>query len=108
MIWTLILIFIVLLVCTIIIIPDIVLQTMTASYAYPYRINLNKLSELVECHYNPESFPAVQIRRYKPIHVNVFASGKVTITGLKNFEAAQAIESELDCFMCYIHLNNAI
>ena len=84
--------------------PQITFQTMTAAYAYPYRINLNKLSQVIECHFNPESFPAVQIRRYKPIHVNVFASGKVTITGLKDLCTAKFIEHELDCFMCCINL----
>ena len=72
--------------------PDIVLQTLTAAYAYPYRINLDKLSKVVQCYYNPESFPAVQIRQFKPIHVNVFASGKVTITGLKDIQRARDIE----------------
>jgi TATA-box binding protein (TBP) (component of TFIID and TFIIIB) len=88
--------------------PDICLQTLTAAFAYPYHINLNKLSQVVESHYNPELFPAVQIRRYKPIHVNVFESGKVTITGLKDYDAAKAIEDDLDLIMCYIHLNNVI
>jgi TATA-box binding protein (TBP) (component of TFIID and TFIIIB) len=85
--------------------PDIVLQTLTAAFAYPHHVNLNKLSQLIECHYHPELFPAVQIRRYKPIHVNVFESGKVTITGLKDFDAAIAIEAELHLI---IHLNNVI
>ena len=80
--------------------PEISFQTMTAAYAYPYHINLDKLSELVECYYNPESFPAVQVRRYKPIHVNVFHSGKVTITGLKDLDTAKFIEYELDCYVC--------
>ena len=79
--------------------PIIILQTMTAAYAYPFKIPLAKLSPLIECHYNPECFPAVQIRRYKPIHVNVFASGKVTITGLKEMERAREIQEGLDWYM---------
>ena len=41
------------------IIPDIVLQTMTATCQYPTRINLNKLSECIHSQYSPEIFPAV-------------------------------------------------
>ena len=87
--------------------PNIVLQTLTAAYSYTFNINLDKLSREVQCcYYNPESFPAVQIRQFKPIHVNVFASGKVTITGLKDIERAREIEDLLDRYMCCIHPNN--
>ena len=85
--------------------PDIVLQTLTAAYGYQHPVNLDKLSQVVQCHYNPECFPAVQIKQFKPIHVNVFASGKVTITGLKDIERAREIEDLLDRYVCCIRLN---
>ena len=76
--------------------PEIALQTMTMVYTYPYSINITKLSTLIKCHYNTECFPAVQITKYKPIHVNVFASGKVIMCGIKNIVDAKNIETELD------------
>src|SRR3981189_836257 len=85
-------------------IPNIVLQTMTAAYAYPYKINLGELANNIESSYSAEIFPAVHIRKYKPISVNVFASGKVVICGLKDFSTAQRIEEELDWLLCCIIL----
>src|SRR3981189_959542 len=79
--------------------PEIILQTMTAAYAYPYTINLSSLANNVECHYSAEIFSAVRIRTYKPISVNVFASVKVVICGLKDFDTAKRIEEELGIVM---------
>src|SRR3977135_3441103 len=84
--------------------PKLTLQTLTAAYAYPFKINLYELSDNIESHLNAESFPALLILKYKPITVNVFASGKVTICGLKDFETAQRIEEELDWLLCCIFL----
>jgi TATA-box binding protein (TBP) (component of TFIID and TFIIIB) len=74
-------------------IPDIVFQTMTATCKFPNPINLNKLSYLhpISTRYNPELFPACQVLTYKPVSVNVFASGKVTICGLKDIELARDV-----------------
>ena len=85
-------------------IPNIVLQTMTATYAYPYKINLGELANNIESSYSAEIFPAVHVLKYKPISVNVFASGKVVICGLKDFSTAQRIEEELDWLLCCIIL----
>ena len=86
--------------------PEVQLQTMTVVYAYPYRILLDKLSLLIKCHYDLENFPAVQITKYKPIHVNVFASGKVIICGIKDLHDAKNIETELDnIIMCTFLIN---
>ena len=82
--------------------PLIELQTMTAVYTHPQHINLPTLATLVQgsehktqCHYDAEHFPAVQIICWNPTHVNVFASGKVIICGLKTLAAAEKIISEL-------------
>ena len=80
-------------------IPEIILQTMTVVYAYSYSIKLAKLSTLIKCYFNMECFPAVQITKFKPIHVNVFASGKVIICGIKDIEDAKNIKHELDCLV---------
>ena len=76
--------------------PEITLQTMTMVYTYPHSINIAKLSTMIKCHFNTECFPAVQIIKFNPIHVNVFASGKVIMCGIKNIEDAKNIETELD------------
>src|SRR3981189_289507 len=77
-------------------IPEIILQTMTLVYSYSHPIKLAKLSTLIKCYFNTECFPAVQITKFKPIHVNVFASGKVIICGIKDVEDAKNIKNELD------------
>src|SRR5271167_1149849 len=76
-------------------IPDIKLQTMTACFTYPHRINLPLLADNIESQYSAERFPAVHVRKYKPINVNVFASGKVGIMGLRDDTSAINIEHEL-------------
>ena len=72
--------------------PDILFQTMTATCQFPSIVNLNnfEITSFVT-RYNPELFPAVQVLNYKPISVNVFASGKVTICGLKDLDFAQQV-----------------
>jgi TATA-box binding protein (TBP) (component of TFIID and TFIIIB) len=57
--------------------PQIDLQTMVATHRYPFKINLNKLSNAIkpQPYYNAEHFLAVSFTKYiKPMHVNVFAS----------------------------------
>src|SRR5437773_12450268 len=81
-------------------IPDILFQTMTATCQFPTNINLNKFdsTQPFVMRYNPELFPAVQVLNYKHISVNVFASGKVTICGLKDLDfARQVIIRDLQC-----------
>jgi TATA-box binding protein (TBP) (component of TFIID and TFIIIB) len=75
--------------------PKIILQTMTSTFSFPHKVNLALLANNIESHYNAESFPAVHIRKFKPLNVNVFASGKVIITGLKEEEVARDIECTL-------------
>jgi len=76
-------------------IPNITLQTMTACFTFPHRIDLALLADNIDSYYNTETFPAVCIRKFKPISVNVFASGKVIITGLRDDTSALKIELEL-------------
>ena len=71
--------------------PTMELQTMTAVYTLPHKIILIKLADMLQdlkrkpvMHFEPEIFPAVQIIKYKPIHINVFASGSIVICGLKS------------------------
>src|SRR5277367_3608545 len=82
--------------------PLIDLQTMTVVYTHAHHLNLTLLSRLVQgsehktqCHYDAEHFLAVQIISFKPIHVNVFTSGKVIICGVKNNNSVDTIPSQL-------------
>ena len=78
--------------------PPVTIQTMTATFQFPTPINLHKLTDCCNSLYNPELFPAVLIQTYKPISVNVFSSGKVTICGLKDIDVGTKIEEDL--LMC--------
>jgi TATA-box binding protein (TBP) (component of TFIID and TFIIIB) len=76
-------------------IPKIKLQTMTSTFKFPNRINLALLADNIESYCNLEQFPAVHVHKFKPMCVNVFASGKAIITGLQDEEVANDIETEL-------------
>ena len=65
-------------------IQNIRMQSMTVVINLGLGINLYKLSKLIKCWFEPELFPALRINKYDPICVNVFASGKIVILGLKN------------------------
>ena len=77
-------------------IPNIILQTMTCVYQYSTKIPLPLLANNILSFYTPESFPAVQVRKFQPIHVNVFESGKVIITGVRDYSVAMNIKNQLD------------
>jgi TATA-box binding protein (TBP) (component of TFIID and TFIIIB) len=76
--------------------PFLELQTMTAVFKTPNRINLEKFTSLFDSYYNAEDFPAVQIRQFKPIHVNVFASGKIILCGIKDLKVANKIRQTIE------------
>ena len=65
-------------------IENIRMQSLSVVVNLGITINLYKLSKLTRCWFEPELFPALRLNKYDPICVNVFASGKVVILGLKN------------------------
>ena len=85
-------------------VPDITLQTMTFVCTYPFKINLDlftlrftaNFTKTNQYDYNAEIFPAFHIKAFKPMSVNVFASGKVVVMGVKNECDAYDIEDKLD------------
>ena len=83
-------------------IPNLILQTMTYVYKYSNSIDLYKLSEQIKSLLNLEGFPGLQVWAFKPIHVNVFSTGRVIMTGIKDVIDANYIKSELDklCITC--------
>ena len=78
-------------------IPNIILQTMTATYNYNQKIHLCALAKEEGMRYMSEFFPAVQIRnRFPTTHINIFSSGKITITGVKDELLLPDIKHYLD------------
>ena len=63
------------------------IQSATACFSLGYTLNLIKLAQQIgpqDCLFEPELFPALRVtKKFNPLCVNVFASGKVTILGLK-------------------------
>ena len=82
------------------VVPDITLQTMTASYNYNRKILLNKMAQEENVSYTAEFFPAIHIKNFKPIHINVFSSGHVTVCGVKDESVLPIIKSYLDSVVC--------
>jgi TATA-box binding protein (TBP) (component of TFIID and TFIIIB) len=76
-------------------------QTSTVVLDLKRRINLTKLYEYERArtndfiYYEPELFPALTLNRFGSCHVNVFATGKVVITGIKrtNFVLSRRLRS---------------
>lgn len=67
--------------------PTIYIQSMTVKVTLNKNINLTKLKNMVtDAHYEPELFPAVTIRKFKPVSINVFSSGKIMICGVREIE----------------------
>ena len=63
------------------------IQSVTATLDLGYTLNLYALAKQIgmkRCIFEPEIFPALRLTRdFAPLCVNVFASGKVVILGLK-------------------------
>jgi len=66
--------------------PSISLQSYTLKYDLGFRINLEKMVQCVPCIYEPELFPALRLKEYKPVSVNIFTTGKVVVCGLKDLD----------------------
>ena len=80
-------------------IPSLVLQSMTVKSHFGKCINLHKLSQLIESRLELELFPCLTIRKYKPVSVNVFATGSIIMCGIKDIEFSKSILSELKPLM---------
>ena len=58
-----------------------------------------------ELSYEPELFPAMLISRWLPVHVAVFHTGKVIITGLKS---ETQVSPMLDAVIDYLRSKNLV
>lgn len=77
-------------------INDLEIQSITVTYNLGRQINLLKVAKQLTCKrcmYEPELFPALRMKRFDPICVNVFSTGKVVILGLKSLSYQSLIES---------------
>lgn len=80
--------------------PCLILQSMTVKAKYPFHINLYKLSDLIESFLELELFPALTITKYKPVKVNVFATGNIIMCGIRDFDFSKTILQELEPLLC--------
>lgn len=74
--------------------PSIKIQTMTVTFRIK-SVNLFDLAKLIESQLELEIFPALMIKKYKPISVNVFASGAVVICGVRDLDIVNVIMNDL-------------
>ena len=62
------------------------IQSATVVLNMKRQYRLDVLSTKIKMIYEPELFPAARLVEYNPLCVNLFASGKVVITGLKSLD----------------------
>lgn len=71
------------------------IQSVTVTANIGTSVILRNLKGVV---YEPELFPAARIKKFNPLCVNLFHSGKVVILGLKDL----AYHEQVDCILSYI------
>src|SRR5258708_29290377 len=75
--------------------PFITLQSYTLRSTIGFRINLIKMASVVPCVYESELFPALRMKEYKPLSVNLFTTGKVMVCGIRDPNEMYAIMENL-------------
>ena len=83
--------------------PTIKLQSMCAKANYGAKLNLYKLSSQFSetaRRLELELFPALTITKYKPVSVNVFASGNIILFGIKDIRHIDDILHDLYPLLC--------
>ena len=69
--------------------------TYTVSYQLPIKhVNLHKLSPEY-FHYEPELFPSAYLRHEGREHVNIFASGKTLMTGIRDLARVNVLIQQI-------------
>ena len=69
-------------------IDRIMSRTITIDYGKP--INLYRFTNEF---YEPEIFPALKLKKYHPMNVNVFTSGKIVCTGVRSKDCDSLVRS---------------
>lgn len=62
------------------------IQSITVTHNLGQYMNLYQLAKRMDCWFEPEIFPALRVQEFNPLCVNVFASGKIVILGLKTLD----------------------
>ena len=65
------------------------LQSLSVNSNYGTSINLHYLAQRLgshNCTYEPEIFPGLRLLYFRPLCVNVFASGRIMILGVRTFK----------------------
>ena len=88
-------------------IPTIRLQSMCVKTKFDHHINLERLYTVYCEQFSDnaatlelELFPALCIRRWKPISINIFASGAIVMFGIKDLSICTVIIEELYPLFC--------
>lgn len=87
-------------------INDLQIQSITVVGDLGHDINLLTLAHRIPCNqrmFEPELFPALRLTKYKPLCVNVFASGKVVVLGLRELAYQEFLSQILDELRKYIN-----
>ena len=74
------------------------LQSMTVVDHLNCDINLIRVARTLTCKrciFEPELFPALRLLDYNPICVNVFATGKIVLLGVKDFNDCKRLLSRI-------------
>ena len=80
------------------VVHNLEIQSATVVMNFRSEINILRLSHalpLCERIYEPELFPALRLTKYRPMCVNVFASGKIVILGLKDLSNQERLKEDI-------------
>ena len=69
------------------------IQSCTVVINLKQSLNLYKLSLKLNCIFEPELFPALRWLKYNPMCVNIFATGKVVVLGIKHLQYESIIQT---------------
>ena len=72
------------------------IQSVTITYNMGTPFCLRHLAATNNVWYEPELFPALRLLDFKPLCVNVFASGSIVITGLQTLQFSKKLQQIID------------
>src|SRR5271156_5890180 len=80
--------------------PPIYAQSMTVKVAFNNITCINLIKYSSECtslplQYEPELFPVVLLKKYKPISVNIFSMGKIMMCSVRDIQQVHNIMQEI-------------
>ena len=80
--------------------PTLTLKNLVACAQLTNTVPLHRIKQSsANATYEPELFPALLLRRFAPIHVAVFHTGKCVLTGLQSLDQARDIMNVLSLYL---------